>query len=193
MPNISRVWGFRPVKHLSGATWNGQFQVMIADTNALNVGDIVKDTGTADSTTGYKVVTRITAAGDTPVGVVVGRRPNFANLNLVSGLKPAGDTGTNAIVYVVTDPTVVYEAQANAASAVADIGLNASPALGSVNTTTGMSGMSVDMSTKATTQALTLKLLEVSQAVDMDLTDSANWKLYVLLNQNSLANNTAGN
>ena len=55
------------------------------------------------------------------------------------------------------------------------------------------SGMSVDMSTKATTQALTLKLLEVSQAVDMDLTDSANWKLYVLLNQNSLANNTAGN
>ena len=192
MPNISRVWGFRPVKHLSGATWNGQFQVMIADTNALNVGDIVKDTGTADSTTGYKVVTRITAASDTPVGVVVGRRPNFANLNLVGGLKPAGDTGTNAIVYVCTDPTVVYEAQANAASAVADIGLNASPALGSVNTTTGMSGMSVDMSTKATTQALTLKLLEVSQAVDMDLTDSANWKLYVLLNQNSLANNTAG-
>mgnify|MGYP000853135650 CR=1 FL=1 len=192
MPNVNRVSGFKPIKHLSGATWNGQFQVMIADTNALNVGDLVKSTGTADGTTGYNVVTRITAASDTPVGVVVGRKPNPANLNLPGGLKPAGDTGANALVYVVTDPTVVYEAQANAASAIADIGLNVSPSLGSVNTTTGISAMQLDMATKATTQALTLKMVEVSQNIDMDLADSANWKINVVLNQNALANNTAG-
>src|SRR5258708_5217607 len=71
MANISRVNGFRPVKHLDGSPYNGQvnkYWVAAGDGTALFVGDIVKLSGTSD-TDGNASVIQV-AAGNTPVGVL---------------------------------------------------------------------------------------------------------------------------
>lgn len=191
MPNISRINGLRPVSTLSGAPWNGQietFAVLASDGTALGVGDVVISAGTADAD-GVQAVTRMTANTQAPLGVIVGFLPDYSNLAIPSQFRAAS---TARRVYVVTDPTVIYEVQANAAAILADIGLNTGLAYTAVSTTTGFSQMQADMATKAVTATLPLKIVGVVQRPDADMADSANWKLRVTLNTNNFSGNTVG-
>lgn len=191
MPNVSRVSGLRPVKHLSGSPYMGNletFAVLAGDATALFVGDVVKSAGTADAD-GVQAVTRATANTDLPVGVIVGFAPDYSNLNIPSQFRSAS---TARKVYVSVDPTVVYEVQANAATVLTDIGLNTGLAFTAGSTSTGLSGMQADLATKATTATLPLKIVGVVQRPDQDMADSANWKLHVTLNTANFAGNTAG-
>lgn len=190
MPNVSRVFGLRPVKHLSGSPWMGNletFSILASDATAVFMGDVVKSGGSADAN-GVQAVTRATANTDLPSGVVVGMVPDYSNLNtpqyrLASTLRQ---------LFLCVDPTVVYEVQANAATVLADVGLNVGLAFTAGSTTTGQSAMQADMATKATTATLPLKIVGVVQRPDQDMADSANWKLLVTLNSNNFAGNTAG-
>lgn len=191
MPNISRINGLRPVSTISGAPWNGQievFSVLASDATALGVGDVVISAGTADAD-GVQAVTRMTANTQSPLGVIVGFLPDYSNLAIPSQFRAAS---TARRVYVVTDPHVVYEVQANASTALADIGLNTGLAYTAVSTTTGFSQMQADMATRATTATLPLKIVGVVQRVDADMADPANWKLRVTLNTNNFAGATVG-
>lgn len=204
MPNANRPAGFRPVRHLNGSPWNGQaevFAIAAADATAVGVGDLVKlvagnDTGAppASSVTpvvlpGYGQVTRIAAAADVPVGVVVGFVPNYSNLNIPSQYH-AASTGLR-YAFVIVDPTVVYEVQANAAIVIAStVGKNASPSLGAVNASTGVSGMMVDIATAAVTATLTLKIMQIAPKVEYDPADLTNVKLWVTLNDVTFGNGT---
>lgn len=201
MANPNRPSGFRPVRHLNGSAWNGQvevFAIASADATAIGVGDLVKlvagsDTGAppASSVTpvvvpGYGQVTRITAAGDVPAGVVVGFIPNYSNLNIPSQYHAASTGLRYALVCI--DSTVVYEAQANAAIVIAStVGKNASPSLGAAVASTGVSGMMVDISTVATTSTLTLKILQIAPKVEYDPSDLTNVKLWVTVNNGSFS------
>lgn len=190
MPNISRVMGLRPVKSLNGE-FDGPletFAVLASDATALYAGDVVKSAGTADAD-GVQAITRATANTELPVGVIVGFQPDFSNLNAPASYR-APSTARKA--FLVVEPHAVYEVQANAATAVADIGLNVGIAYTAGSATTGLSGMQADMATKATTSTLPLKILGVVQRPDSDMADSANWKLLVTLNTNNFAGNTAG-
>lgn len=191
MPNLSRVNGLRPVKHLNGSPWMGNletFAVLATDATALGVGDTVISAGTANAD-GVQAVTRMTANTQSPIGVIVGFQPDYANLNLVSQFRAAS---TARLAFVCVDPSVVYEVQANGASVLADIGLNAGITYTAPSATTGLSGMTVDMATKATTATLPLKIVGVVQRADQDMADSANWKLLVTLNTSQFAGNAVG-
>ena len=78
MANVSKINGFNPVKHLNGSPYNGQATMYAhssGDSTALFVGDVVKLSGSAN-TSGIQYVTAATAGsagtGAAAVGVVVG-------------------------------------------------------------------------------------------------------------------------
>ncbi|HET8685080.1 MAG TPA: hypothetical protein VFM18_00280 [Methanosarcina sp.] len=183
MSNVSRIRGLRPVRHLNGSPWNGQvetFAFLSGDATAAYTGDTVKLSGTA-SATGIASITSTTADADLPVGVLVGNIPDYSNLNQPAGYRAASTART---AFVVVDPTVVYEIQADSATAITDIGLNVGLNYTAGSTTTGLSGYTAKMSTKATTSTLPLKIIGVLQRPDQDMADSSNWKLLVTLNTN---------
>lgn len=204
MPNVNRPSGFRPVRHLNGAPWNGQaevFAIAAADATAIGVGDLVKmvagvDVGTPPTSTvtpvvlpGYGQVTRVAANTDIPAGVVIGFIPNYSNLSIPSQYHAASSGLRYALVSI--DPTVVYEVQANAAVTLATIGgKNSTYTLGAVVASTGISGMQFDVSQIGTTATLPLKVLQVAPRADYDVTDLTNVKLWVTLNSNTYAEGT---
>ena len=191
MPNVSRANGLRPVRRMAagGSPMQvEQFAVLASDGTALFVGDAVKSAGTADAN-GLQAVTRVTGNTDLPMGVVVGRIPDYTNLNNPGGYRAAS---TAATLFVLADPDQVYEIQANAATVIADVGLNVGLTFTAGSSTTGLSGMQADLSTKATTATLPLKIVGVVQRPDQDMADSSNWKLLVTLNTNNFSGNTAG-
>lgn len=191
MANVSRPNGLRPIKHVDGSAWNGAaetFALLAADATVVGVGDVVNWGGTADAT-GIASITRATADTGLPVGVVVGFIPDYSNLSIPSQFRSAS-TARYALVCV--DPTVVYEVQAGASTAITAVGMNMGLNYTAVNTATGLSAMTALGGAGATTATLPLKVLGVVQRPDSDMSDATNWKLLVTLNSNNLAGNTAG-
>lgn len=191
MANVSRATGLRPVKHVNGAPWNGQtemFALLAADSTVVGVGDIVKWGGTADAN-GVASITRQSADADLPVGVVVGFVPDYTNLNNPSQYRLAS---TARYAYVCIDPSVLYEVQAGASTAITAIGMNMGMNYTAVSTTTGLSAMTALGGAGATTATLPLKVVGVVQRPDSDMTDATNWKLLVQLNTANFSGNTAG-
>src|ERR1700758_5120741 len=96
MANVSRINGFRPVKHIDGSPWNGQvnrYFVAAADSTAIFNGDLVKLAAVTDAAGqvlnsqpsvvgGTQGATKFVAGTDSAaVGVAVGFMINPLNLN----------------------------------------------------------------------------------------------------------------
>jgi len=165
MANVSRVNGFKPVKHFTGAPYNGQcnaYEVSVSETVPVFVGDLVVRSTNA-STTGLVTVKSLsghaTNANDVTSGVVLGAVVGVVNpkLDPINGSMTAGsialDTpqyvpaGTKAIVYVADAADTIFEVQSTASYALADIGLNADVGVLAVagnGAVTGNSGMYVN-------------------------------------------------
>jgi hypothetical protein len=191
MANLSRPSGLKLAKSVVGGAAKGQietFAVLASDGTALFVGDIVKSAGTADAN-GVQAITRITANTDLPLGVIVGFAVDQTNLNLPSQYRLAS---TLRYALVSVDPTAVYEVQATGTTVVADVGLNAGVTFTAGSTSTGISGMELDATTKAATATLPLKIIGWVQRPDVDVTDGTNMKVHVLLNTANLGGGTAG-
>lgn len=190
MANVSRVNGFRAVKHVNGSNYNGAsnwYFVPATDGTALARGDLVKLAGSA-STDGYATITKATTSGAC-VGVVAGFLTDYSNLAIPDQYRAAS---TARYALVIDSPDVVFEAQEDAvggALAVTDIGLNVDFIDAGVSTTTGASGMQVDTSTKAATATLPLKLMGFVNRVDNEI-GSANAKVLVVINNHQLASGT---
>ena len=139
MANVSKINGFRPIKHVTGAPYNGQsniYAVASGDSTALFVGDVVKLAADGDAN-GIQNVTAHAAGtagtGQPALGVVVG--VINPKLDPVTGKMSAGsialDTpqyvpaSTFALILVADSPDLIFETQSTAAYALADIGLNA--------------------------------------------------------------------
>lgn len=174
MANTSRVNGFRPVKHITGAPYNGQFNtyaVLAADATALFVGDLVKITGTADAN-GVASIAQA-AAGNAVIGAVVGFVPDYADLNRPGQFRAAS---TLRYVMVADAPDLIFEAEADnggAALAITDVGRAADVLVGAGSTVTGQSGMQLDSSTAATnTATFPLKIMGFAQRVDNEVGQS---------------------
>ncbi len=190
MANVSRVNGFRPVKHLDGSPYNGAYNtyyVPASDGTALFVGDAVKLAGSA-SDDGYATIAQA-AAGNPVVGVVVGFRVDPTNLNTPSQYRAAS---TARYVRVADARDLVFEVQEDAvggAAAVTDVGLNADLVVAAGSTTTGQSGMQLDTSTKATTATLVWKILGFANRPDNEI-GSANAKVHVMINAHQHGDHT---
>lgn len=192
MANTARVNGFRPVKYLNGAAWNGQvtrYSIPAGDGTATFVGDLVKLSGTADGE-GVRGVIQA-AASDPVIGVIVGFEYDPTNLNTPQ--YRAGSTLRYALV--VDDPNVIFEAQEDGDTdplEMADAGLNVNFVVGAGSTTTGASGMQIDSNTEAVSATLPLKLIEPVKRPDNELVSAgqANTRWLVKINNHQLASHT---
>lgn len=196
MANVSRVNGFRPVKHLDGSPWNGQVNRYFAaatDATAIFNGDLVKLAAASDTqgqtlqgglqatVGGTQGCTKFVAGTDTvAVGVAVGFLINPLNLN-----SPQYRTASTAMYVLVADaPDTVYEVQSSNA-VVTDFNQNAQVSDAGGSTVTGFSGETV--SAFATTNTLPIKLVGALQKVDNDIT-SVNYRVLCIINNHPYNN-----
>lgn len=182
MANVDKPNGFRPVRYLNGAPYNGAFTkyvVPAADGTALFIGDLVKISGTGDTATGLRTVVQA-AAGDACTGVVVGFEPTAGSLDTPQYRAAS----TRRIVYVADDPNILFEAQEDGVTdplEMVDAGLNVNFVVGSGSTTTGASGMEIDSDTENTTATLPLRLIEAVQRADNELvTAGQEWTRWIV-------------
>lgn len=176
--------GLQPVSYLSGAPWNGQvrkYVVLAADTTAVGIGDAVKISGTSSADGFYAAVQSVTATTDVIVGVAVGFEPNPANLNIDGLYRSTATTTKDRGVFVVDDPDVIFEIQADGDMADSSIGLNCPLVIDTPNTTTGRSKMELDASEVAADVNDQLKIVGLVNAPDNDPTTS-NQKVLVIIN-----------
>ena len=134
----SRIYGFRPVKSITGAPYSGQanmYFIPAADSTVVMVGDAVKLLGDARAATGVPTVTRISSATDIPVGIVVGIV--FTGVGDTVNTPPVNDlntpvyrrASTDRYLMVADDPQLIYEVQyagtsVAAATITANVGQN---------------------------------------------------------------------
>jgi hypothetical protein len=157
MANVSRPRGLSPVGTLTGAPFNQQGELFAIASDASNtyaIGDVVKLATGADAN-GIAYVTKMTADADLPMGVIVGIRPADPGVSLegtnidLAKLYLTLSSGTR-YVYAITDPTVVYEAQADT-YALADINKNAGANWTANQTTLAQSSPQSNTTIKAST------------------------------------------
>lgn len=208
MANTSRIQGLIPVKHITGAPYNGQvtlYAVSSSNGTAIFRGDLVKLAADGNAA-GVQFVVPATAGtagtGAAAIGVVQG----FINAKLdpVTGAMTAGsialDTpqylpaSTAGYVLVADSPDLVFEVEAtNGGSsysfAVADIGQNCNMFAGSGSTSTGTSAHSADLGDKGTTATLPLRVLGVVNRADNEKTGAAT-KILVKINNHQLNSGT---
>lgn len=197
MPNVSRINGFRPIRYKNGSPYNGAFTEYVApaaDATAIFVGDLVKLGNNADDTENYRAVAQA-AASDAVIGVVVGVRVDYANLNAA----PHRVASTRRIIMVADDPNILFEAQEDGATdplELQDLGANINFVVGAGSAVTGQSGMQIDSDTHATTATLPLKLVEASRRADNEIVadGQANTRWVVQINNHQLnaSTGTAG-
>jgi hypothetical protein len=180
MPNVDAPFGLRPIRHKSGAAYNGSFNPYFVPSTyatALFIGDPVIKTGTSNTAIvtaaaagkfGIGTLPEINkaAAGTTNrvTGVIVGFAPDPDNLGRIHN--PAS---TARVVYVCDDPDVVFEIQADGTIAAAQVGLNACFIYTNAGSTvTGRSGAELDTTSAvpATTVGFQMQIQRVLNQED---------------------------
>tara|TARA_R100000388_G_scaffold14029_1_gene11513 strand:- start:1 stop:588 length:588 start_codon:yes stop_codon:yes gene_type:complete len=190
MANIDAAFGLRPIAKVGSAPGGttGTTKYSIADNQgtAIFTGDPVKykNDGTVE----------VATAGDASCGVFMGcfytdpttSKPTFRN-HFPASLSP-GD----AIAFVADDPDQLYIAQQDSDGSnlvAADLNLNADLVFGAGSTTTGMSGVEIDSSTKNTTAALQVRLIDFYDTPSNDATAN-NSILVIKINNHQLGSHT---
>jgi hypothetical protein len=200
MSSVSRVNGFRPVKMITGAPYNGQaslYFVPSSNSDVIMVGDVVKLAGDARSPTGVPTVARhASGATEAAVGVVVGIV--FSGVGDVQNIPPVNDlntpvyrrASTDRYLLVADDPNLVFEAQTIGATfATANVGLNCEIDATAGSTTSGASGMGVDLAALATTATLPLKVVGFPSRPDNNIGDAFT-SAYVVINNHQYKGST---
>jgi len=145
MANVNAVSGLSPNGTITGAPFNEQgilYAIANDASNTYAIGDIVKS-AVGNDANGVALVTKA-AATDVPLGVIVSIRVanpgvSLAGTNIDLGkLYITLSSGSYSYVYVVTDPNVVFQVQANA-SADAKVGSTAVPTITANQTTLSQS------------------------------------------------------
>lgn len=171
MASTAAAFGLKPVNLIGGQPFAGSTrQIKIASGYGTNIfnGDVVKlvAAGTVEKDTG--------TATATPVGVFVGctfTDPNSEQMTF-KNYWPASTVASDAFAYVVDDPDVLFHIQADGSVAQTALGANFAIVQGSGSTSTGVSGVSLDASTVATTNTLPLRLVDFYTGPNSSIGDS---------------------
>ena len=98
---------------------------------------------------------------------------------------------TDRYIMVVDDPNVIFEVQASTnAITYTDVGLNANFRATAGNTTTGNSGMDLDVATLATTATLPLKVVGFPSRANNVVGTDPFLSVWVKINNHQLASGT---
>ncbi len=192
MANVSRVRGFRPIRHINGSPYNdAAVPYLVTEATATFIGDVLVDTGIAGAAGVFAsgincegmpigAHSALTTTGVTNVGVVVG----FVAVDtLPKNYRVASAT---QVVLVCTDPTVVYEVQEDGVGnnlAAADMNSNIGFNSGAGSTVTGASAYSIDSSVTATTNTYPFRVLGLVHRADnafgLSSTDLAKFEVVI--------------
>ena len=128
MANVSRINGFRPVKHVNGSPFNGQGNIYVVATGqTLAVGDVAYTTGTGGATTGVPEVTGTASALMAgPVIAIINAKLDPVTGKMTSGsisLDIPQTASAGQYVVIADSPDLVCEVE-KASFAITDIGLN---------------------------------------------------------------------
>jgi hypothetical protein len=186
MANTARANGFRPVKHLSGSPYTGQFniyEIVAGDATATFVGDLVKaDGGTATDV--YPTCVRGGTSGEVTSGLYLGAVVGFVvdPTNLNTPQYRAASTKRYAMV--ADDPTLIFDVMdgGTVPCTLTLIGNNTGFMATAGSTVTGNSGMTTGTTAPTTTNSLPLKIMAIVNAPD-NQSASASQRLHVMINQ----------
>ena len=187
MANKDAAFGLRPARMMGGAPFSGgqsRYRIASGYSGKIFQGDLVKQvTGGG--------VERAAASSTVPVvGVFNGCQYTDPTTGetVFKNYYPGSIAASDIIAFVVDDPNVVFEVQADAAFPVADLFGNFdivdNATTGDVKS--GRSNMELDVTTGATTTTLPLKAIDISQDPDNDDVASANTNVMVVI-QNHIA------
>jgi len=188
MANIDAPSGLTPMRHKSGAPYNGAVNLYFVPASyavALFIGDPVIKTGTSNTAEveGMQAgtlpeINKATAGdGNSLTGVIVGF--GVESDQLEKAFNPAS---TQRIVQVADDPDLVFRIQDDA-SAVLDatsVGLNANLVFAtSGSTTTGLSGVELDATTPSADASNQLTIQRLHPVLDNELGNNAVWEVKI--------------
>jgi hypothetical protein len=197
MANVTRTNGFKPVKHLSGAPYNGQFniyEIVVGDGTLTNVGDLVKaDGGTATDV--YPTCVRHGTSGEVTSGLALGVIVGFLQLSGTAGTNQAQPNldvpgimqraaSTKRYAMVADDPSIIFEVKdgGTVPCTLTQIGLNTGFMATAGSTVTGASGMVSGTTAPTTTNSLPLKIMGIVNSPD-NASAATDQRLLVMINQ----------
>jgi hypothetical protein len=138
--NVSRIKGFLPVRHLNGSPYNGQaniYEVPAGEAVPVFVGDLVILSNSAGTAGVPAVEVAVGASAQTASAAIVGAVVGVLNTKFdpLDGKMTTGSVSLDTPVYrpastkqfvlVADSPDLIFEAEADASVALADVGLNA--------------------------------------------------------------------
>ena len=192
MANNDAAFGMRPTRMIGGAPYTGgQSRYRIAanyDTNIFQ-GDMVAQV------TGGGVEVHADGGTVPIVGVFNGCQYTDPTTSeqVYSNYYPASTNASDIIAFVIDDPNVVYEVQADAAFPVADLFGNFDIVYtSSGSTVTGISGAELEVSTGATTANLPIKAIDISTDPENSDVASANTNVLVVIQNSIFGQKSAG-
>lgn len=174
MASTAAPYGLRPVNLIGGQPYAGSTRsIKIANAYAANIfygqpvsvnasGVVIAETGTSN----------VAATG--VVGVFVGCTYTDPNLKykVFKQYWPTGTVATDAYAYVVDDPDVVMQVQADEAVAQTALGANIALVTSAGSTATGNSTTAADGSSVATTATLPLRIVGFVDGPDSSVGDA---------------------
>ena len=163
MANQDSAFGMRPIGRVGGTPYTGgQTRYRIAANYGTSIfkGDMVAQV------TGGTVEVHADGGTVPIVGVFNGCRftDPTSGKETFSNHYPASTNASDIEAFIIDDPMVIFEIQADAAFPIADLFGNFDIVYtSSGSTTTGISGAELDVTTGATTAALPLKAIDISR------------------------------
>ena len=185
MANKDAAFGMKPVRMIGGAPYTGgQSRYRIAANYGTSIfqGDMVAQV------TGGTVEVHADGGTVPVVGVFNGCKYTdpTSGEQVFSNYYPASTNASDIIAFIIDDPNVVYEVQADDTFPVADHFGNFDIVYTSAGSTqTGISGAELDVTTGATATTLPIKAIDISQDPNNDDVASANTNVLVVI-QNSI-------
>jgi hypothetical protein len=185
MANQDAAFGMRPVRMVGGAPYTGgQSRYRIAANYGTSIfqGDMVAQV------TGGTVEVHADGGTVPVVGVFNGCQYTdpTSGEQVYSNYYPASTNASDIIAFIIDDPNVVYEVQADAAFPVADLFGNFDIVYTTAGSTvTGISGAELEVSTGGTATTLPIKALDISGDPENSDVSAANTNVLVVI-QNSI-------
>ena len=193
MANKDAAFGLRPSRMMGGAPFSGgqsRYRIASGYSTKIFQGDLVKQvTGGG--------IERAAASSTVPVvGVFNGVQYTDPTTGeqVFANHYPGSISASDIIAFIVDDPNVVFEVQADEAFPVADLLGNFDIIDQSTtgDTASGRSNMELDVSTGATTTTLPLKAIDISQDPDNDDVASSNTNVLVVIQNHIMGVKSAG-
>ena len=181
MANKDAAFGMKPVKMIGGAPYTGgtsRYRIAANYDTAIFQGDMVAQV------TGGTVEVHADGGTVPIVGVFNGCEytdPTTGEQKY-SNYYPASTNASDIIAFVIDDPNVVFEIQADSAFPIADLFGNFDIVYtSSGSTVTGISGAELKVADGATGTSLSIKAIDISEDPENDDVDSANTNVYVVI------------